>query len=1071
MNLQQTKKISVSFILLLLLAVGAFAQVRSVTGQVNDIDGKPVPGVTVVVKGTAGNVVTDANGRYKVMATPEQTIVFTHISFGIQEAKVGTRESIDVTLLKADNQLDDVIVVGYGTQKKGHLTGAVETIKAKEIEDLPVGNLGAALAGRVLGLNVSGGTDRPGSRATITVRNPATFSKDGGTLDALYVIDGVIQVTGDGKNDATQFNNLDPSEVESVTVLKDAAAAIYGSRAANGVIIVTTKRGKAGAPRFSYSGSYGINDEVYRTKMMSAYDFGMYYNIMNGPNGANVTNASQFANSFFAPDELEHFKTINHDWLEPAWKKAHNTRHTINVSGGTDKATYFASASYYSQDGNIGYLDYKKWTLRAGADINVATGLKTGVQVSGNFSDLQKTFNKVAGENLDDDYRNLLLSPRYLPPYIDGMPVKIPGSNSDNLSKYHFYEIQRLRNIARTKDRTLAVNMFAEYEVPWVKGLKAKLQYARYFTNSNGSQVGTQYKLYNFNTLGTYGHIYDGATAIIPGTNFSNGNRLYYSSTEGEMEQMNFFLTYNRTYGRHSVGALFSAEKGESFTYQADVWKENPILSTNGQFNTAFGAVDGKTQGSESGTLGYIGRLNYAYADKYLAEFLFRTDASTRFSPNNYWGKFFSLSTGWVISNESFFDVSKVNYLKVRYSIGFLGKDDTRAWQWRQRYTFENGKGAVFGGNNNNNSSTGLKMAVSPNPDAKWSDETKHNLGIDARFLNNRLSVTMEGFYNKGTDMLMENTAAVPLTVGGSIAAENFGKMNFFGYEFALGWHDRIGKDFSYGIDGRFTWYENKWIKGNFTELSMLSPWNKRNGESDDIGIWGYDYLGMLKDQAEIDAYVSKYGITEVFGTVASNLKPGSLSYRDVRGALQSDGTFAAPDGKINENDQIQLAKKADNHYGIGFTFRANYKGIGLDVVIGGSWGGWAEIDGNARKKLNNSINRGFQSRPAFWGNIYDPLLNPGGKYPNPHFENINLSPTSTFWQVSAFRMGMRNVNLNYTVPKKIVDKARLASARISLTALNPVILYNPYDYKAPDGSYETFPDLKTFSLGVNLGF
>jgi hypothetical protein len=285
-----------------------------------------------------------------------------------------------------------------------------------------------------------------------------------------------------------------------------------------------------------------------------------------------------------------------------------------------------------------------------------------------------------------------------------------------------------------------------------------------------------------------------------------------------------------------------------------------------------------------------------------------------------------------------------------------------------------------------------------------------------------------------------------------------------------------VGKDFSYGIDGRLSWYENKWIRGNFAELDKLYPWKKYNGMSDDNGIWGYDVLGMFKDQAEIDAYVNKYAITSNAidkdnAVLAKDFKPGMLYYRDVRGALRPDGTFGDPDGIINENDQIQIAKKASNHYGFGFTFRANYKGLGLDVVIAGSWGGFSEIDGNARKKLNNSIGRGFQSRPAFWGNIYDPVLNPDGQYPNPHWEAINLTPRSAFWEVSSFRMGMRNINLNYTVPKKLVDKARLASARIALTAINPVILYNPYDYKAPDGSYEVFPDLKTFSLGVNLGF
>jgi TonB-dependent SusC/RagA subfamily outer membrane receptor len=215
-----------------------------------------MPGVTVTVKGTAGNVITDANGKYKVMATPDQTIVFSFVGLGTKEIKVGDHPTINTTLTAADNSMDDVIVVGYASQKKTHLTGAVSTLKMKEVEDLPVGNLGAALQGRILGLGVSGGTDRPGSRATLTVRNPISVSKDANGVGPLYVIDGVIQVTSQGYNDNTQFNNLDPSEVESISVLKDAAAAIYGSRAATGVVIVTTKRGKSGAPKLTYSGQY-----------------------------------------------------------------------------------------------------------------------------------------------------------------------------------------------------------------------------------------------------------------------------------------------------------------------------------------------------------------------------------------------------------------------------------------------------------------------------------------------------------------------------------------------------------------------------------------------------------------------------------------------------------------------------------------------------------------------------------------------------------------------------------------------------------------------------------------------
>jgi len=299
--------------------------------------------------------------------------------------------------------------------------------------------------------------------------------------------------------------------------------------------------------------------------------------------------------------------------------------------------------------------------------------------------------------------------------------------------------------------------------------------------------------------------------------------------------------------------------------------------------------------------------------------------------------------------------------------------------------------------------------------------------------------------------------------------------MDFYGYEIGLGWRDNVGKDFSYNVNMLFTWYDNKWKQGNFAETDKLYPWKKQNGASDDNGIWGYQYLGMFKTQADIDAYVSKYGITAVSidkdnSVNAAQFKPGMLYYADIRGKLQADGTFAGPDGIIDENDQIQLAKKASNHYGLATNIGANYKGFGLDIVITGSFGGYAEMDGNARKKMNNNISRNFQSRPSIWNNIYDPELNPTGTMPNPHFESVSLTPISSFWEVSAFRLGIRNANLNYSLPKNITGAMRISSCRINLSILNPLNFFNPYDYKAPDGAYDVFPVLKTYSLGVNLG-
>lgn len=1042
-----------------------FAARINIQGTVKNEKGEPLPGVSIKLKSSKTTTTTDQNGVFRLnLPTGNEVLIFSYVGYKSKEIALGGQRSIEVVLQEDNSALDEVVVVGYGTQKKAHLTGAVETITMKDIEDLPVSNVGAGLAGRVLGVGVSGGTARPGVPATLRLRNPVSISKDGGNDQPLYVIDGIIQVTSQGMPDNTLFNSLTSAEIESISFLKDAAAAIYGSRAANGVVLVTTKKGTKGAPRINYSGSYAINDEVYRTKMMNAYDFAMYMNIMNGPNGANQQREEDY---FFSDDELAHFRTIDHDWLDPAWSSAYNTQHSINVSGGSDRATYFSNVTYFKQDGNLGTLNYDRWNFRAGSDVQVSNNFKVGLQVSGNYVNNVKTWNKVAGENDNNDYKTLLTIPRYIPMYVDGYPVKVPGTNND-LSQYHFYEIQRLNNLNTGITKGMTVNVNAEYQLPYVEGLAARLNYGLNLGNTNSQRVGTTYKLYQFDRLGEFNHIYDGAT-MNGEVNVKNDNRLSYINENSKSYQLNFSLNYARTFGDHDISGLFSIEKSEAESNRQDVSKDDPILQNNGQFNSAFGEIGGDARAYESGALSYIGRLNYAYKDKYLAEFLFRTDASTKFAPENYWGRFYSGSVGWVLSQGDFFSVKWVDFLKIRYAFGLLGKDDTQAWLWRQRYTTQNGQGAVFGGNNEN--TIGMKLEKSPNRDATWSDEFKNNIGIDARFLDNRLSANIEGFYNKSTNMLMEPTGNIPVTVGGSIASVNFGAMDSYGIEIGAGWSDQTGNDFNYGIDLRFNWYDDKVKIGNFNDVDLLKPWMPKPGQSSDYGMWGHDYLGMFKTQADIDAYVSEYGITQVFGTNAADLKPGMFYYRDIRGQLQPDGTYSGPDGIIDENDQIKLANKQSSHYGFGTTLRASYKSLSFSCVISGSWGGWSEIDGASRKKLNNQISRVFESRPVFWGDIYDPVLNPTGVYPNPNWENISLAPTSEFWRVSSFRMQMRSFNVNYNLPRQLADAIKVSNARIFVSAMNPITFYNPFDFKDADLAYDSYPNLRTYSLGLNITF
>jgi hypothetical protein len=319
--------------------------------------------------------------------------------------------------------------------------------------------------------------------------------------------------------------------------------------------------------------------------------------------------------------------------------------------------------------------------------------------------------------------------------------------------------------------------------------------------------------------------------------------------------------------------------------------------------------------------------------------------------------------------------------------------------------------------------------------------------------------------------MLLERTANTPITIGGTVASENFGSNDMYGIELGLGWDDMIGKNFRYGVSARFTWYENKQLIGNFNDEDAKRPWNPGPGKSSDVGMWGYEYLGMFRSQQDIDAYVSKNAITSVFGTTIDKLRPGMLYYSDIRGALQADGTFAGPDGKIDENDQIRLSRKQSNPYGIGMTFKAGYKDFSLNFVISGSFGGYREFDGGSRKVINGDIRQAFENKPSFWSDIYDPELNPNGKYPNPYYGSINLDPSSSFWQVNSLSLRMRNIDLSYSLPQKLANAAHISNARVYVTAINPINLYNPYDFKDPDNAYDVYPTLRSFSIGLNLTF
>jgi TonB-linked SusC/RagA family outer membrane protein len=664
---------------------------------------------------------------------------------------------------------------------------------------------------------------------------------------------------------------------------------------------------------------------------------------------------------------------------------------------------------------------------------------------------------KQGGENPDNDLKGLIYTPQFNPPYVDGLPVLL--STANKIDAFHFFAVQALDNYNQSRNNSLNVVANIEYQPTFIKGLTAKVQYAKIMDNTFPKQFGTYYNLYSFTNLGEHKHIIGGD--MIKATRMKNGARVYFKPSFGDRYQLDGYLNYARKFGKHDISILAVAEQSEYRYDDVQAYTEDPTESAPDISRFAFGAMNVWETANETGNLSYIGRVNYGFADKYLLEFAFRYDASTNFAPDYRWGFFPSVSAGWVISEEGFFrrNVHALDFLKLRASAGHLGGDATKPWGYLQRYTPSQTSGAVFGGNSSKN--VGTKPENMPNPAARWDDDLKFNAGIDAKALNNRLSATIDAFYDHRYNMLTSLTAAVPLTVGSPISAENYNTINAYGYEISLGWNDRIGKDINYYVNGFLSWSDAKAVKVD-AEKGILGTWEDPNGHSLDMGVKGYEYLGMFRTQEDVDNFLAKNPDYTIMGNKPA---PGMLYYKDIRGAKDPvTNQYAGPDGKIDENDQTFISNKASNHYGFGLSVGGGYKGFRLDVVMSGSFGGQDVIESGATKQATSTSNR-----PAFWSDHWTPE-NTNAAYPDPYYDDT-YDLTSAFWFRSSFNFRVRTLNLSYTFPRPLTRQMGLESLRVYLTATNPFNFYNPYDYKDNTlGSFDTYPNLKTFAFGINVG-
>lgn len=1099
-------------LLLLLLSVSCslfvMGQNITVTGKVTDKEtGKPVEGVTVKVKNYTTSAVTNADGNFSVQApSHESVLTFTSIGYLLYEVKAGAGP-LNVSLTQSDSKLDEVVVIGYGTQRKGNVTASVATLDPAKIEELPVSTVAEALKGQIPGLNVSGGSQRPGDNPTLSIRQNFGFSKDGNSIVPLVVIDDIIQLDPNtGLPTLDQFNLLNPNEIESITVLRDASAAIYGARGSQGAIIVKTKRGKPGAPKISYSGKFETNDAVSFGKTMNAYEYGIFANRFFRASGASNS-------TFFTANELEALKSVNYDWLNKAWSPAGAMQHSLNVSGGSERATFFAGASYFTQSANLGSQDYNKWTFRTGVDVKVANNLKLSATVAANNSKVEKSFTKIsindgayASGSEQTDYAVLAHMPKYIPwqytvngvtqyvsPALGPNRVQTNPAGQNNISGWNYFGLLDNGSFTGDDNMGFSTSFSLQYDIPFIKGLALKGTYGLNYSTGNNEQAMLGLMLAAAtNTNATDYHLYSDSSTWNVALN-NNRSTVRYNDVIGKVQQGNFFITYDNRFGRHNISAMASVEKGVQEYQKKFLIYDTPIYGAYNGSSPSAGTLNPSNtyvNKSEAGNLGYLGRVSYDYDGRYLVQFVFRTDASTKFAPANYWGFFPGVSAGWVVSRETWFGdiTNQINYLKLRASIGKTGKDNLKPWRWMQLYNYAADKGMGFGSNNGGLLGSSLLPDVSPNPDVTWDKDIKKNIGLDVAVLRNRLSLSYDRYWDYNQDLLitLAGMVGVPISVGGAYAEQNYAAVKAWGSEFSATWKDQF-KKFGYSVGVNFGTSDNRVVKWLPVAFDYPSKNQTQQGHSTIFPAWGFRTWkgnaggdGLLRTDADVDAYwqyltdlATKAGTTPSYLgiTTKSGVRKGMLAYQDLAGDKDANAqTIAGPNGRVNADEDYAQLVKRNRSTGFVANIGVSWKSITLNTQIATSWGGYNSVD---YVKQGTSSGQIFWSHESYLNNMYDTLDNQNGKWPNLAYYSQN-SYNSDFWQISSFRSFVRSLAIGYTLPKGITSKMRMESLKLTFAGFNLWDFHNPYPDKYRnmyDDPQVAYPTLRTWSLGVNATF
>lgn len=1047
-------------------SVNAVQQAKKVTGNVSDAEG-PIIGASVVEKGNPNNgTVTDLDGNFTLNVKPGATIVITYIGYQKQEIAVGNQSNISVTMKTDDKTLDEVVVVGYGVQKKKLVTGSTIEVKGDDIQKMNTTQVLGALQSQTPGVNIQAASGQPGDGFKISIRGAGT----NGNTAPLYIIDGV----------AGDINNLNPADIERIDVLKDAAScAIYGSAAANGVILVTTKQGKQGKIQVSYDANVGWANVYRMPKMLTAKQ---YMEVMDQVR-FNSGESGYDWKSIMGEDLYNSYMDGSNEgtnWVEAIRNKnAVTTSHALNVTGGSDRSTFSMGAGYQYQDGVFGNVvksDYRRFTFRINSEHVIYRNDK-GMDVVKIGENIYYQHKQNQGIQIDGQYSNelsnMLRANPAIPMYnADGSYTKAEDLKNwvDNYNSYSVNPVYKMLNQQSGHNKSINQNLHATgyLEIQPIKNLvyRGQLNY-----NQNTWTWRTFLPIFDANrTNADYFRTEDKATNQI-GTSWgwSTTNTLSYKFDL--QKKHNFDILVGTEYGESRPDFGFSLNATSSNSVFGDMTHAYMTYMKN---NNAA-AVTG-TPCDDSRSMSYFGRVNYNFNEKYMLSAIMRADGNSKFAPGKRWGYFPSVSAGWVISNEKFMakTASWLDFLKLRAGWGQNGNAQTiNNFQWQGAFAFDTSSYYTFNGNPDQYVS-GAAPSRLPNEDLTWETSEQLNIGLDARFLSGRLGFTLDWYNKKTKDLLV----AVPVdpTTGFSTQMKNAGTVENKGIELSLSWNDKIGKDFQYNVGWNMAYNHNEVteVKSNQTYnnggndlLAQNTGYMARFEEGHPIGyFWGYKTEGVMQNQADVQAYLDK----NCKGNAANSkqgtgIKPGDLKFVDVNG-----------DGVVNDDDKTELG---DPHPDVtmGITLGASYKGFDLSVTGFGAFG--QQVARSFRKFTDGEFEN-------FTTEVYDYWHGEGTSNKYPLLAHMNAGPN---WQTvsdiyienaSYFRLQNLTVGYDFT---KIWKNSPFQQLRLYFAAQN---LFTITGYKGMDPENGTaigsdswvtgvdvgnYPQPRTYMVGVNVKF